>query len=164
MHWKDRRGYSLAELAVVVMIAGLILAIGTPGVIRYLNAARVRDTAKMIADEMKIARQRSVTNGTRNYIATGYGANQTQYYLGSARQNADGSWGGVTWRGPFELPNKTKAIGTNYGSYQWFYYDPSGRPKNPVNAVCSGSVKIISTVPSCTDTSTINLDLSGSVW
>jgi hypothetical protein len=32
----------------------------------------------MLADEMRLARQKAVTNGTRNYISP-YGANQNQY-------------------------------------------------------------------------------------
>jgi len=164
MHWKDRRGYSLAELAVVVMIAGLILAIGTPGLIRSLNAARVRDSARLLSEEMRLARQKAVTNGTRNYLITMQGANQSQYYTGVATKLPSGAWSGITWRGPIDLPGKTKQISANFGSYIWFYFDPAGRPRTPVDGVCSGSIKVVSTVPSNTDTSTVNLDLSGSVW
>ena len=164
MHWKNRRGYSLAELAVVVMVAGLILALGTPGLIRYLNAARVRDSAKILAEEMRLARQKAVTNGTRNYVYTQYGASQNQYWTGVQAKLSNGAWGGVTWRGPIDLPNKTRQISSNFSSYVYFYFDPSGRPRTPVDGVCSGSLKVISTVPSNTDTSTVNLDLSGSVW
>jgi len=164
MHWKDRRGYSLAELAVVLTISGLILAIGTPGLIRYLNQARVRDSAKVLAEEMRLARQRAVTNGTRNYVYTSYGTPQTQYWTGVSVKQANGSWGGITWRGPIELPSKTKQITGNFNSYVYFFFDPAGRPRTPIDGACSGSVRVTSTLPSITDTSTVNLDLSGSVW
>ena len=61
MHWNNRRGFSLVELAVVLTISGLILAIGTPGLIRYLNSARVRDSARTLAEEMRLARQKAVS-------------------------------------------------------------------------------------------------------
>ena len=164
MHWKNR-GFSLVELAVVLTISGLILAISAPGLIRYLNAARVRDAAKVLAEEIRLARQKAVTNGTRNYVYTQWGATQSQYWTGVQAKNSNGvGWAGITWRGPIDLPSKTRQISSNFSSYVYFYFDPSGRPRTPADGVCSGSIKIVSTVPSNTDTTTINLDLSGSVW
>jgi prepilin-type N-terminal cleavage/methylation domain-containing protein len=158
MHWKKREGFSLVELAIVLVIAGLILAICTPGVIRYLNGQRVRDSARLLADEMRLARQLAVSNSTRNWVYTQWSANANQYLLGTQTQNPNGTWNTTQWRGPFELPSKTKQIGANFNAFQYFYYDPNGRPSG------SGSVRVISTIPSVTDTATVNLDLSGSVW
>jgi len=44
MHWNDRRGFSLLEMAVVVTIAGLILAITAPGLIRQLNSQLTKES------------------------------------------------------------------------------------------------------------------------
>ena len=169
MHWNNRRGFSLVELAVVLTISGLILAIGTPGLIRYLNSARVRDSARTLAEEMRLARQKAVTNGTRNYVYTQYGTNQNQYWTGVMTQQTNGVWpSSPVWRGPIDLPEKTKQIGSNFSGYVYFYYDPSGRPRQPLIGsnppYSSGSVKVVSTVPGITDTTTVSLDLSGSVW
>ena len=172
MHWKNRRGYSLAEMAVVVMITGLIAAIGTPGLIRYLNTARVRESASVLKEEMRLARQKAVTNGTRNYVYFQWGATQSQYWTCVSTQNQiTKAWSSPVWRGPIDLPNKTRQIGANFSSWIYFYYDPYGRSRQPAGAVwpnvdpaSSGSVRVVSTVPSITDTSTVNLDLSGSVW
>jgi len=106
----------------------------------------------------------AVTNGTRNYVYTQYGTNQNQYWTGISVKQANGSWGGISWRGPIDLPSKTKQISSNFNTYVYFYFDPSGRPRTPTDGVCSGSLKVVSMVPSITDTSTVNLDLSGSVW
>ena len=168
MHWSNRRGFTLVEMAVVVMIAGLILAISAPSLIRHLNAQRVRDAAHILADEMRLARQKAVANGTRNYIYTQYGAGQNQYWTGIITQRTDGVWPtSITWKGPIDLPDKTRQIGANFSGYVYFYYDPSGRPRQPLPGnppLSSGSLKVVSTVPGVTDTTTINLDLSGSVW
>ena len=92
MHWNDQRGFSLAEMAVVVMISGIILAISAPNLIRHLNRQRVHDAAHLLADEMRLARQKAVTNGTRNYIYTQWGAGQNQYWIGVMTQQSNGAW------------------------------------------------------------------------
>jgi len=160
----NRRGFSLVELAVVLTVAGLLLAITAPGLIRQLNSQRVRDAAQVLRDEMRLARQKAITNGTRNYVYCG--VNPNQYMLGTMTQKTDGTWpSSPTWRGPFDLPDKTKHIGANFSGNVSFFYDPSGRPKVPAGtSAASGSVKLVSLVPGVTDTTTINLDLSGSVW
>jgi prepilin-type N-terminal cleavage/methylation domain-containing protein len=164
MHSNDRRGFSLVEMAVVVTIAGLILAISAPGLIRQFNSQRVRDSAGVLRDEMRLARQKAITNGTRNYIYCG--VTESQYFRGLITQRSDGVWPTtITWTGPYDLPSKTKHIAANFSGYVYFFYDPSGRPKQPVGtSLSSGSVKVVSTVPGVTDTTTISLDLSGSVW
>jgi prepilin-type N-terminal cleavage/methylation domain-containing protein len=169
MHCKNRRGFTLVEMAVVVMIAGLILAISAPNLIRHLNRQRVHDAAHVLADEMRLARQKAVANGTRNYIYTQYGTGQNQYWTGLVTQQTNGVWpSSIAWKGPIDLPDKTRQIGANFSGYVYFYYDPSGRPRQPLTGnpppLSSGSVKFVSTVPGVTDTTTINLDLSGSVW
>jgi prepilin-type N-terminal cleavage/methylation domain-containing protein len=169
MHCNDRRGFSLVEMAVVVMIAGLILAISAPSLIRHLNRQRVQDAAHLLADEMRLARQKAVANGTRNYIYTQYGTGQNQYWTGVTTQQTNGVWpSSPVWKGPIDLPDKTKQIGSNFSGYVYFYYDPSGRPRQPLALnpppLSAGSIKVVSTVPGVTDTTTINLDLSGSVW
>ena len=173
MQWSNRRGFTLTEMAVVVMIMGFLLAITAPGLIRQLNAQRVKDSANILREEMRLARQKAVTNGTRNYVYTQYGTGGDQYWTGVRTFNdATKTWNGFVWNGPINLPSKTKQIGSNFSTYTWFYYDPSGKPHQPFDMSpwplqsppASGTVKFVSTVPSITDTVTVNLDLSGSVW
>jgi prepilin-type N-terminal cleavage/methylation domain-containing protein len=175
MHLNNRRGFSLVEMAVVVTVMGLVLAITAPGLIRQLNSQRVRDAAGILRDEMRLARQKAITNGTRNYVYVQWGPDAAQYWTGIRTFNdANKTWNGFTWRGPIDLPTKTMQIGANFsGSYTWFYYDPTGKPHQPFDTglpwpsqspIASGSVKLISTVPSIVDTVAVNLDLSGSVW
>jgi len=158
MHCNRREGFSLVELAVVLVVAGLILAIGSPPLIKYMNARKVYDSARILSDEMRLARQKAVTNGTRNWVYTQWGSNAAQYWTGIQTPLGGGAWSGTSWRGPIDLPKRTKMIAANFSGLQYFWYDPNGRPSY------SGSVKVISTIPSVRDTSTVNVDLSGSVW
>jgi prepilin-type N-terminal cleavage/methylation domain-containing protein len=158
MHWKRQEGFSLVELAVVLVVAGIVLAIGAPPMIKYLNAQRVRDSARLLSDEIRIARQKAVTNGTRNWVYTSWGTNSAQYFTGIQNPLGGGAWSSTVWRGPIDLPSSTKMISANFSGFQYFWYEPNGRPNT------SGLVKVVSTQPAVTDTATINVDLSGSVW
>lgn len=159
MHWKNREGFSLVELAVVLVVAGIILAMGLPNILKHMHSQSVRDSGRMLSDEMRMARQKAVSNGTRNWLYTQWGAGADQYWTGIQTQNpTTGAWSSILWRGPIDLPGRTRQINAAFGGFTYFYYEPSGRPN------ASGSLMVISTLPSVTDTSTVNVDLSGSVW
>ena len=159
MHWKNHRGFSLVELAVVLVVAGMILAIGAPAMIRYLNGYKVRNTAHKLADEMRMARQRAVANNTINWVYTQWGPNATQYWTGVQTQNGPGgTWGSTQWTGPLDLPDQMKQVSANFNSVQYVFFKPNGL------ASSAGSVRVCSPNASVRDTSTINVDFSGSVW
>ena len=111
MSLRNARGFSLIELMVVVLVAGLILAITTPSINRYLMGARLRDAASRVAGEMRLARQKSVTNNSRNrfWVASGF----NYYYLGEDRwRGVPGSpYAPTQWKGPFYLPSTVRLIG-----------------------------------------------------
>ena len=163
---KRNQGFSLVELAVVLVVAGLVLAIGAPSLVTYLNSKRVSDAARVLSNEMRVARQKAVTNGTRNWVYTQWGTGANQYWTGIQTSNGTGGWNATVWTGPIDLPARTKQIQANFSSYTSFAFEPNGRPIDASVAAgrTSGLVKVISTMPSVTDTITVNLDLSGSVW
>jgi len=162
---RDQRGFSLIELAVVVTIAGLVLAFVTPSVNRYLLNARLRDAASEFTGEMRLSRQKAVTNNSRNWFWTYNGANY--YYLGEQRwlgglPSSPSSFSGVTWRGPYYLPSNVRVRNPNWGGYNYFIYYPNGRPMSAAATATGGSVDLI-TIQGDPDTITVNVDLSGAV-
>ena len=50
MSLRNQRGFSLVELAVVLVLAGLVLAFSTPTLNRYLMEARLRHSASTFAN------------------------------------------------------------------------------------------------------------------
>jgi prepilin-type N-terminal cleavage/methylation domain-containing protein len=167
MSVRNQKGFSLIELAVVVLLAGLVLAISTPAINRYLLQARVRDAASRVSGEIRIARHKAVTNSSRAWFYTVNGTNQ--YWLGEQRwSGGDASlkamaadtvsaFSSIQWKGPYNLPSTVRVVQANWGGLNYFWYTPNGRPSQ------SGSMKVIS-VAGDPDTVTINVDLSGAVW
>ena len=167
MSSRDQRGFSLIELAVVVTLAGLVLAFVTPSINRYLKKAKLRDAAGTFASEMRLARQKAVTNNGRFWFWTANGLNY--YYTGEQRWLGGTTYASSpTWTGPKFLPSNVRVLSPNWGGWNYFIYYPNGRPVSPASTptniiYVSGSVKLVSTQGD-PDTATVNVDLSGSVW
>jgi prepilin-type N-terminal cleavage/methylation domain-containing protein len=157
MDRQRQKGFSLVELAVVLVVAGLILAIGAPGLHKYLESNRVGDAARQISSELRIARQKAVTNGTRNWYFAGISGQEGLYWTGVQTPLPTGGWSTTAWT-LWNMPTNTKQVTPNFGGVNWLYYGPDGR------ANTSGSVKVASVVAAVHDTSQINVDLTGEVW
>ena len=160
MSLRNQRGFSLIELAVVLVIAGIVLAITTPSINRFLLQARLRDSVSRVSSEIRLARQKAVTNSSRVWFWAGTGTNN--YWIGEQRwtgANPDSSiaFAATQWKGPYALPSTVRLVSPNFGGVNYFWYTPKGVPN------ASGSVKLISVV-GVPETTTVNVDLSGSVW
>ena len=160
MPLRNQKGFSLIELAVVVMIAGIVLAVTTPSINKALLKARLRDASSRIASEIRLTRQKAVTNSSRAWFYTVNGTNQywlgEQRWVGGATSNS-ASFAAIDWKGPYNLPSTVRVTQANWASLNYFWYTPDGRP------VSAGSMKLVTTAGD-PDTVTINVDLSGTVW
>ena len=56
-----QRGYTLTELAVMLSVAGLLLAIGLPSFSRYQRSTTVRNTYRQLVLDLRLARQRALS-------------------------------------------------------------------------------------------------------
>ncbi len=85
----DRRsGFTLIEIAIVVVIIGVISAMTLPNVTRYQESARARAAAKSVADAFALARAQAIRTGANHvvFFAIG-GAGDT---AGTALASTDG--------------------------------------------------------------------------
>ncbi len=64
---KNKNGFTLIELMVLVSIIGLILAIGTPPVIQFLRHYQSKDAAHVILGALREARSRAIYE-KNNYV------------------------------------------------------------------------------------------------
>lgn len=166
MSLRRQQGFSLIELAVVVLIGGLMLAFTTPAINRYLNEARLRDAGSRIAGDMRLARQKAVTNSSRMWFWAGNGT--TDYWIGEQSwtgglADTSSSFAATVWKGPYTLPSTVRIVNANWNGLNYFWYRPNGRPETIGHPTTSGSMLLVNTV-GVPDTVTLNVDLSGSVW
>lgn len=74
---RDRRreaGYSLIELAVVLVLLGLVVMVGMPAMQDWLERYRVRTAAQALAADMQLQRMRAVSRNTAHTIVFDAGA------------------------------------------------------------------------------------------
>ncbi len=68
---RDRRGeagFSLIELSIVLVLLGLIVAMGMPALQDWLERYRVRTAAQTLASDMQLQRMRAVSRNTAHTI------------------------------------------------------------------------------------------------
>lgn len=58
---RSERGFSLAELMVVMVIFGIMTAIALPGFNRFMRSMELNNQVQTIATKMRVMRQRAVT-------------------------------------------------------------------------------------------------------
>jgi len=61
----DQRGYSLIELSVVLVLLGLVVAVGMPAMQDWLERYRVRTATQSLAADMQLQRMRAVSRNRR---------------------------------------------------------------------------------------------------
>ena len=62
---QDERGYSLIELSVVLVLLGLVVAVGMPAMQDWLDRYRVRTATQSLAADMQLQRMRAVSRNRR---------------------------------------------------------------------------------------------------
>jgi prepilin-type N-terminal cleavage/methylation domain-containing protein len=60
---RGRRGFTLAELLVMIGIIGLLAAISMPSVIKYVRSNRLATTTERMAADLQMIRSLSIANG-----------------------------------------------------------------------------------------------------
>ena len=81
-----RRGFTLIEILVVIVMIGIMMAIVVPH-FRVSNAAKVRNAARLLASDLEVARTRALTTTSKVRVAFDVG---TQTYTGYLDNNRDG--------------------------------------------------------------------------
>jgi len=77
------RGMTLAELAIVVALLGLLMAMAVPSLARHLPAIRLRGDVRDVASAFRLARMRAVAEGIQYgvYIDDGRIPAQFVYFV-----------------------------------------------------------------------------------
>lgn len=64
----DARGFSLIELAIVVLVMGMVIAMAVPAMNGFRSSHAVRTAAENIAGQLRLARERAISTGVTQTV------------------------------------------------------------------------------------------------
>ena len=116
-----QRGYSLTELLTVVALIGALSLVSVPAFMKFYRANKMRTSLRTFTTDVRVARQRAITQHRRTAITVATGLNPAGYARGSYsiwERNDAGVWTLVADR--FLPPNQTDPIffqSTNFANF-----------------------------------------------
>ena len=91
----SQRGYSLAEMLVVVAIIGILSLVTVPSFLAMYQSGRIKAAARTMTSDVRTARQMAITNYTRVKISFNTGTNVHHYEM--YREQRDRLTNTSTW-------------------------------------------------------------------
>ena len=148
---RDKKGFTMIELLIVVAIIAVTAAIAIPNIISWIPTMRVNSAARDIVSEMQLARMKAVSERNNYVITFDTTTNQYSIYDDGDNDGAEAS----------ELV-KTVDVDTDYSGIQFGYV----AGKNPSNDDITGSVQFGATSSPIRETFIPNgtANLMGSVY
>jgi prepilin-type N-terminal cleavage/methylation domain-containing protein len=142
---RHQRGFTLVEMAIAILIMGLLLAMGIPALQSMNHTLRLQGAAQNVAAQLRLARERAISTGVSQVIhfTPDYPTGTTiDYHLHNVAV-------GEGW----SFPNDVTYFGT-YPVYSAVTFSPDGR------ASSSGFLVLTNTRGAL---DTISVQLSGMV-
>ena len=100
---QPQAGFSLIDLAIVMMIIGITLAASIPAISKLGQTNSLMNSTEMVAGHLRLARQKAVARGVPHILAWD---EDTQQYVIVTDQNGNGVPDSTESReGPFTLPH-----------------------------------------------------------
>jgi len=148
---RDKKGFTMIELLIVVAIIAVTAAIAIPNIISWIPTMRVNSAARDIVSEMQLARMKAVSERNNYVITFDTSTNQYSIYDDGDNDGAEAS----------ELV-KTVDVDTLPSGIQFGYI----AGKNPSNDDITGSVQFGATSSPIRETFIPNgtANLMGSVY
>jgi prepilin-type N-terminal cleavage/methylation domain-containing protein len=125
-----KKGFTLVEMMVAISIFGLVLAVGTPPVVRYLRHFQSRDVAQVVSGYLRQARSKAI-HEKNNYVVFFSTTQQTVTML-----DDDGGGNGNPSSGSFVATNR----GNGKADAGERVYGPYRLPEGQVFGVVAGTV------------------------
>ena len=139
------RGFSLVELAIVLVVMGLLFGASIPSFNRISSSYQLRGAAESVAGQLRLAREKAIATGVEQPIHI---PNSTAYHLHYP------SGISTTWT----LPNGVTFTNATVGD--WYYMASDGRfYQNSSHTVTGSNVIVVGNTRGALDT--VSVQLSG---
>jgi prepilin-type N-terminal cleavage/methylation domain-containing protein len=120
---KQQRGFTMAEIMVVLLVTGIALAASIPSFSKLLRSNSLIAGGDMITDDFRLMRQRAVAEGVPYLVTLSSG-----YYYTIRDTNGDGYYtSGEKYWGPFYMPKNAYIYSLSNGfTSTWIQFRPNG--------------------------------------
>jgi prepilin-type N-terminal cleavage/methylation domain-containing protein len=144
MSTSTERGFSLVELAIVLVVAGIVMSFGLPAFSRYKDDLRLRQARQQLTEDIRTARQLAVTRRCPVYMRFGTPPTTTNIrtYAVLIDRNISGTFttGERAWTRT--LPTGTTLTSVSLGSVDTLGFDISGILIQPASGVTPGGTLV----------------------
>ncbi len=143
---RDRRGFTLIELSVVILLLGLIAAFSLPALLKLNQSLQLKGAVQNLAGQLQLARQKAMATGVPQIMHLYQGTYGVDYHIHNTGEGPTGMW---------KFPTNV--------SYVWSLGTLSGQmvTLNPDGRADRSGMVILQTDGGLADT--INVQLSGLV-
>ncbi|MGH2359201.1 MAG: pilus assembly FimT family protein [bacterium] len=124
----QRNGYTLVEIAIVLVVIGMILAAGLPAFGNFRSDLQRQQAREQVVQSVRSARQAAVTRHIPVIMTFGNGAATTDvtYYRTHVDNNNDGVWQSGELRWQKTMPKGTRLSLVSLTPTDLLKYDISG--------------------------------------
>ena len=89
---RDARGFTLVEMAVVILIVGLIAAFSVPAFLKLNKSLQLKGSVQQVAGQLQLARQKAMATGTPQIMHLYAGTYGVDYHIHNTGQPPTGMW------------------------------------------------------------------------
>lgn len=152
---RANRGFSLTELMIVVSIMGVLLAVVTPGTMRFLSSWRLEGEVSKMATVMRAARSTAVSKNINVIFVFDEGDG---VYYTVEDTDGDGKLGGGERKGPEHTLPAGMVINDFSMGQQWVTFGPKGNTGDGGTITLQGKREATRTIRVYSGTGNISVD------
>ena len=89
---RDERGFTLVEMAVVILILGILAAFSIPSFVKLNKSLQLKGSVQHVAGQLQLARQKAMATGTPQIMHLYAGTYGVDYHIHNTGQPPTGMW------------------------------------------------------------------------